>query len=69
MFESGKGFDLHYIPLHEHPYWNKVFGFQKEMFPVSQDIYERSISIPIYSKMSEEQTHQVISSIKSILAY
>ncbi|MDA9023532.1 DegT/DnrJ/EryC1/StrS family aminotransferase [Gammaproteobacteria bacterium] len=69
MFESGIGCGVHYIPLHEHPYWNKVFGFHKEMFPVSQDIYERSISIPIYSKMSEEQTHQVISSIKSILAY
>lgn len=67
MFESGIGCGVHYIPLHEHPYWNKVFGFQKEMFPVSQDIYERSVSIPIYSKMSEDQTHQVIHSIKSIL--
>ena len=68
MYDAGVGCGVHYIPLHEHPYWNKTFSFNKSMFPESQRIYEQSVSLPIYSKMTDNDITYVVETIKSILS-
>jgi len=37
------------------------------MFPVSQRIYEQSVSLPIYSKMTNEDMQRVVSTVAKIL--
>jgi len=67
MYESGIGCGVHYIPLHLHPYWRDTYILTPEMFPVSQRIYEQSVSLPIYSKMTDEDMQRVVSTVAKIL--
>ena len=67
MFEEGIGCSVHYVPLHQHPYWRDTYNLTPEMFPVSQEVYKRSVSLPIYSKMTGEDTGRVIQAVREIL--
>jgi len=67
MYENGIGCGVHYIPLHLHPYWRNTYNLTPEMFPVSQSIYEQSVSLPIYSKMTDEDMERVVSTVAKIL--
>jgi dTDP-4-amino-4,6-dideoxygalactose transaminase len=67
MYENGIGCAVHYIPLHLHPYWRDTYNLTSEMFPVSQRIYEQSVSLPIYSKMVDEDMEMVVSTVTKIL--
>lgn len=68
MFELGIGLSVHYIPLHLHPYWRERYALTPEMFPVSQDVYQRSVSLPIYSRMTDEDVARVIEAAKAVLS-
>jgi dTDP-4-amino-4,6-dideoxygalactose transaminase len=67
MFARGIGCSVHYIPLHLHPYWRDTYRLTPKMFPVSQQIYERCISLPIYSKMTSNDVERVASAIVDVL--
>jgi dTDP-4-amino-4,6-dideoxygalactose transaminase len=67
MFQSGIGCSVHYIPLHLQPYWRDTYNLSPNMFPISQKVYEQSVSLPIYSKMSDEEVQKVISTVRSLL--
>lgn len=67
MYENGIGCSVHYIPLHLHPYWRDTCSLTPEMFPVSQRIYEQSVSLPIYSKMTDGDIERVVSTVIQIL--
>lgn len=54
------GTSVHFIPLHLHPYYQKTYGYSPEDFPVSFSEYQRVISLPIYSKMSDQDVCDVI---------
>ena len=64
MFALGIGCSVHYVPLHQHPYWKERYGLTAEMFPESQKAYERLVSIPIYSAMSDADVDRVISAVR-----
>jgi dTDP-4-amino-4,6-dideoxygalactose transaminase len=68
MFEQGIGCSVHYIPLHLHPYWRETFLLDEKMFPNSQHIYEHSVSLPIYSKMTDFDVDQVIKVVRGVLS-
>lgn len=67
MFEMGIGCSVHYIPLHLHPYWRDSYKLTSDMFPVSHKAYKQSISLPIYSKMTDDDVDTVIATVKTIL--
>jgi dTDP-4-amino-4,6-dideoxygalactose transaminase len=67
MFEQGIGCSVHYIPLHLHPYWRETYNLKPEMFPNSQRIYERCVSLPIYSKMTDADVERVVGAVKDAL--
>ena len=64
--EMGIGVNLHYIPVHLHPYYREL-GFSKGQFPVSEAYAQSAISIPMYPTLTEEDRHTVVNSIKQIL--
>lgn len=66
MFEQEIGCSVHYIPLHQQPYWQERYGLTAEQFPVSQSIYENTVSIPLYSKMTASDVDRVVDAIKKI---
>lgn len=67
MFAQGIGCSVHYIPLHLQPYWRDRYGLVPEMFPASQRIYERTLSLPLYTRMTEGDVKRVVSAVKEAL--
>ena len=41
------GVNVHYIPVHLHPYYRKEFGYQGAEYPIAENAYERLISLPM----------------------
>ena len=65
--EKGLGVQVHYIPLHLHPFYKKTFGYKKGDFPNAERYYERTISIPLFPGMTHAQARYVIKTIRTIL--
>jgi perosamine synthetase len=62
------GASVHFIPLHTHPYYRDTFGYKPEDFPVAWGEYQREVSLPIYSKMSDADVDDVIAAVRDIVA-
>jgi UDP-4-amino-4,6-dideoxy-N-acetyl-beta-L-altrosamine transaminase len=64
--EQGIGVNLHYIPVHTQPHYQRM-GFQAGDFPEAERYYAEAISLPMFQTMSEEQQDVVISALKKAL--
>ncbi len=64
--QEGVGTSVHWRPLHLHPYYRETFGWQPENFPVATSLWERSISLPIFSRMTDEQVDHVVDCVKRL---
>ena len=64
LFDAGIGCSVHYIPLHKQPYWQERYKLQPEQFPHSQHAYERLVSLPIYSRMSDADVARVVAAVR-----
>ena len=62
------GASVHFIPLHLHPYYRETYGYRPEDFPVAYREYQREISLPIFSKMSDQDVQDVIDALLEIVA-
>lgn len=62
------GASVHFIPLHLHPYYRETYGYRPEDFPIAYQQYRRLISLPIYSKMTDQDIQDVIDAILEIVA-
>ena len=67
MAEKGIGCSVHFIPLHLHPYWRDRYNLKPNDFPQALHAYVRAISLPLYTKMTDEDQERVIQSVKEIL--
>jgi dTDP-4-amino-4,6-dideoxygalactose transaminase len=67
LFAAGIGCSVHYIPLHLHPYWRERYGLTPERFPHSQRAYERMVSLPLYTRMSESDVDRVGDAVRAAL--
>ncbi|HCC60268.1 MAG: UDP-4-amino-4,6-dideoxy-N-acetyl-beta-L-altrosamine transaminase [Candidatus Staskawiczbacteria bacterium RIFOXYC1_FULL_37_43] len=62
--EQGIGIQIHYMPLHLHPFYKKRFEYKKGDFPIAEEYYERAITIPLFPKMTNREVDYVIKSVK-----
>jgi dTDP-4-amino-4,6-dideoxygalactose transaminase len=69
MHNNNVGCSVHYLPLHMQTFWKKSFNLNKIKFPVSTYLYQNEISIPLFSRMTDDEIDKVIDSIKKILKY
>ena len=63
---AGIGVNLHYIPVHTQPYYQKL-GFKLGDFPEAERYYKQAISIPLYYGLDEESQDRVIASLREKL--
>lgn len=63
----GIGTSVHFIPLHAHPYYRERFGYRPEDLPVAWDCYQRSVSLPIYSTMTDAEVTRVVSAVEDVV--
>lgn len=61
------GVNVHYIPVHLHPYYKNRFGYRNGEFPVAEAAYERLISLPMFSGMSDEDVEDVIGAVNKVV--
>ena len=66
LISVGIGVNVHYIPVHTQPYF-EALGFRRGDFPKSEHYYDTSISLPIYTGLSEEDQQFVIKAIRQSL--
>ncbi len=57
---------IHYIPIHYHPYYQKL-GFNKGDFPQVEKYYQECISLPIYPALKKSEIYFTIKTIKNFL--
>ncbi len=66
--EQGIGVQVHYMPLHLHPFYQKAFGYQAGDFKIAEGYYEQAITIPLYPTMTDEDVKKVIDTVKGIIS-
>jgi len=67
MAEKGIGTSVHFIPLHLHPYWRERYALKSEDYPNATKAFEAAVSLPIYTRMTEEDIQRVIHAVREIL--
>ena len=64
--EKGISTSVHFIPIHKHPYYKKIFSLTNEDYPVANLVFEQSLSLPIYPGLGESEVEYII---KYVLEY
>ncbi len=67
MDQEGIGCSVHFIPLHLHPYWQEKLQVKKGDFPNAEKVFDKAVSLPLYTKMSDDDVERVIKSVRKIL--
>jgi dTDP-4-amino-4,6-dideoxygalactose transaminase len=61
--------NVHYIPVHLHPYYRKTYGYKEGDFPVAEGIYRHEVTLPLYSKMTEDDVKDVVKGVRKIVNF
>ena len=64
--ERGIGVNLHYIPIHTQPYYQRL-GFKTGAFPQAERYYREAISLPMYQGLTYEQQDKVVSVLGNLI--
>lgn len=63
------GVNVHYIPVHWHPYYRERFGYKGGEFRVAEDAYAQLISLPMFHGMSNQDVEDVILAVRKVLRH
>lgn len=62
------GVNVHYMPVHLHPFYGQRFGTGPGNCPVAEAAYERILSLPIFPRMKEDDVNAVIAAMDKVVA-
>ncbi|GIK27093.1 MAG: UDP-4-amino-4,6-dideoxy-N-acetyl-beta-L-altrosamine transaminase [Anaerolineae bacterium] len=60
------GVNVHYIPVHLHPYYQQHLGTGYGLCPIAEAAYERLITLPIFPEMTEADADDVIAAVRKL---
>jgi perosamine synthetase len=66
--EMGIGVNVHYIPVHLHPFYRERFGTREGMCPVAETVYEQILSLPMFPALTNEDVDTVISAVREAVS-
>lgn len=66
MRKRGVVLNLHYIPVHTQPYYEKL-GHRKNECPEAMRYYEEALTLPLYYSLTDEQQDEVVENLKEVL--
>lgn len=58
--KNGVGVNVHYIPVHMHPFYRKKFGTAAGMCPSAEKAYEQILSLPIYPALEKNELGRIV---------
>jgi len=64
---EGIGVNVHYIPVHLHPFYRKQFGTGPGLCPVAEAAYEEIITLPLFPRMSDNDVEDVITAVRKVI--
>jgi dTDP-4-amino-4,6-dideoxygalactose transaminase len=62
---KGVGTQVHYIPVHQQPYYRKLYGDFD--LPGAQAYYEQTLSLPLYPALTDDDVKYVVETLLSVL--
>ena len=65
--ERGIGVNVHYIPIHLHPYYQQL-GFRPGQFPNAEHYYHRALTLPLFPALSADNQMEVITQLSEVLS-
>jgi perosamine synthetase len=65
---EGIGVQVHYVPVHLHPFYRERFGTGPGMCPAAEDAYEQIVSLPLFPAMSDSDVQDVIEAVSRVLS-
>lgn len=66
LVEKGVGVNVHYIPIHTHPYYQSL-GFKWGDFPQAENYYKMALTLPLFPSLSENEQAFVVRCLKEVL--
>jgi len=63
------GVNVHYIPVHLHPYYRERFGYRGGEFPIAENAYERVLSLPMFHGMTDQDVSDVVRSVWKVMEH
>jgi perosamine synthetase len=64
---EGIGANVHYIPVHLHPYYREHFGTGPGLCPVAEMAYQRILSLPIFPAMTDDDVADTITAVSKVV--
>jgi perosamine synthetase len=64
--DAGIGANVHYVPVHLHPFYRNRFSTDPGLCPAANEIYRHIISLPMHPSLSEADMERVIDVLRSI---
>jgi dTDP-4-amino-4,6-dideoxygalactose transaminase len=69
MHEENVGVQVHYVPLHYHPFFQEEFGYERGMFPETERVYDGLVSLPLHAEMDDSDIEDVITAVCRLHEY
>lgn len=67
MRAAGIGVNVHYIPVHLHPFYRRRFGTGPGLCPRAEAAYEEILSLPIFPSMTDDDVQRVLVTLASVI--
>jgi dTDP-4-amino-4,6-dideoxygalactose transaminase len=64
MRERNIGVNVHYIPIYRFSYYQEQFNINPSDFPVTEEVFSKIVTLPLFSKMTEDEVLNVIEIVK-----
>jgi len=69
MHADNIGVQVHYVPLHYHPYFQEEFGYERGDYPKAEAVYDRLVSLPLHAEMTGGDVSDVLTAIENLHEY
>lgn len=66
---EGIGVNVHYMPIHQHPYYINNFNTYIGMCPEAEQVYKEIITLPIFPLMTKDDIDDVVKAVKKVINY
>ena len=67
LLDKRIGSQVLYIPVHTQPWYKKTYGYEWGDYPIAEEYYEKTLSLPLFPKMTDIDVERVIESVKEVL--
>ncbi|KTG30931.1 DegT/DnrJ/EryC1/StrS family aminotransferase [Haloferax profundi] len=69
MHAENIGVQVHYVPLHLHPFFQEEYGYEETDFETTNAVYDRIVSLPLFPEMDDDDVADVVSAVRRLFEH